>query len=382
MASDKTILQLPNQQPVLQDTGVFADLVGTFGFQFMQLLSLLQANLSVGAVITFGTASIPSGAVGNNGDVYIKTDTGQFAQKISGTWTVFFTITQGVVGSTIYYGSANPSSSTGINGDTYLQTVGGVFWTKISGTWTIQFSMATGPTGPQGTPGTNGTNGTNGTAVLNGTGVPANNTLGIDGDFYINTSNYTFYGPRTGGIWGAGVSLFGFQLPIVIPFAIGTSLPIVFTGWQTLSLGTVTGSVFGRFPKLRAKAMIGGAILAGILSGGGVITPGVYPNITFTGGSGYGAIGTLTIPVSGVPSIVLTNDGNGYNIGDTLVTNFISGKNFNYLVTSASQQKFLYLTGETVITTEVTPGLPDTISIDVDNAGGVLGDSILLEISV
>jgi len=69
-----------------------------------------------------------------------------------------------------------------------------------------------GETGPQGEPGTDGDNGTNGedgSTVLNGAGAPAD-SLGNNGDFYLDTTNNKVYGPKVGGAWPAsGVSLVG-----------------------------------------------------------------------------------------------------------------------------------------------------------------------------
>jgi len=42
--------------------------------------------------------------------------------------------------------------------------------------------------------------------ILNGVGVPAK-TIGINGDFYIDTKNLNLYGPKTKGAWKAGTSL-------------------------------------------------------------------------------------------------------------------------------------------------------------------------------
>ena len=47
-----------------------------------------------------------------------------------------------------------------------------------------------------------------GNVVLNGAGVPSAGT-GSNGDFYINTSNYDIYGPKTAGAWGSATSLVG-----------------------------------------------------------------------------------------------------------------------------------------------------------------------------
>lgn len=50
--------------------------------------------------------------------------------------------------------------------------------------------------------------GADGKTVLNGTTVPSN-ALGTNGDFYIRTTTNEIYGPKTAGVWGAGVSLGG-----------------------------------------------------------------------------------------------------------------------------------------------------------------------------
>ncbi|PHR02363.1 MAG: hypothetical protein COB29_13975 [Sulfitobacter sp.] len=77
----------------------------------------------------------------------------------------------------------------------------------------------TGPVGVQGVQGDTGQEGLQGpagqdaadpNAVLSGGAVPVL-ALGKDGDFYINTSNNEIFGPKTGGVWGAGVTLYGPQ---------------------------------------------------------------------------------------------------------------------------------------------------------------------------
>jgi collagen type VII alpha len=67
----------------------------------------------------------------------------------------------------------------------------------------------TGDVGPQGATGATGPAGADGKTVLNGTTAPSNG-LGNNGDFYINTSTNTLFGPKASGAWpGAGVSLVG-----------------------------------------------------------------------------------------------------------------------------------------------------------------------------
>jgi hypothetical protein len=58
--------------------------------------------------------------------------------------------------------------------------------------------------------GTSGPQGPRGTSLLNGVGVPSQ-SLGIVGDFYLNTSNMNLYGPKTESGWGSFTDLVGSQ---------------------------------------------------------------------------------------------------------------------------------------------------------------------------
>ena len=58
--------------------------------------------------------------------------------------------------------------------------------------------------------GTSGPQGPRGTGLLNGVGEPSP-SLGILGDFYLNTSNMNLYGPKTGSGWGSPTDLVGSQ---------------------------------------------------------------------------------------------------------------------------------------------------------------------------
>ena len=207
--ADKTISELPVASGIgTSDISVLVSNGTDYQFPFSTLLSFVEANLQVGAKITFGTV-VPQNTTGNNGDVFFKTDKRTFYQKTSGTWSVTYTITDNsAADGTLLYGTGIPGSSTGTDNDSYIDTSTGIFYLRTSSTWAQVFSMATGPQGPQGTAGTNGTNGTNGNTVLNGTTNPAN-TLGNNGDFYINTSNYYLFGPKAAGIWPAGASIVG-----------------------------------------------------------------------------------------------------------------------------------------------------------------------------
>jgi hypothetical protein len=50
--------------------------------------------------------------------------------------------------------------------------------------------------------------------ILSGSGVPAK-TLGINGDFYIDTKNLNLYGPKTKGVWKVSTSLRSRDVPVV-----------------------------------------------------------------------------------------------------------------------------------------------------------------------
>jgi hypothetical protein len=64
-----------------------------------------------------------------------------------------------------------------------------------------------GPQGETGAAGADGADGADGKTVLSGTSDPT--TEGVDGDFYINTTSNTIFGPKATGTWPAGVSLVG-----------------------------------------------------------------------------------------------------------------------------------------------------------------------------
>lgn len=67
--------------------------------------------------------------------------------------------------------------------------------------WT-SLPYSSGPIGPMGPAGLNGN------TVLSGAGAPSS-LLGVNGDFYINLTANTIYGPKSGAGWGSPVSLVG-----------------------------------------------------------------------------------------------------------------------------------------------------------------------------
>ena len=179
-----------------------------YQFTFAALLSFVSSNVAIGAAITFGTA-LPQNNTGKNGDLFINTATGSFAQKTSGSWAIVYTpsSSDNQADGTILYGLGVPNNSTGKNGDTYIHTGTGVFYKKSTGAWGQTFSMQNGPAGAKGDKGDHGDTGAAGKTILNGAADPSNQDTGTDGDFYVNINTWYLFGPKASGAWPDGVSI-------------------------------------------------------------------------------------------------------------------------------------------------------------------------------
>jgi lysophospholipase L1-like esterase len=214
MPIDKKISELPIATSIgASDVSVLVDAGTDYQYTFTLLLQFLEANLATGAKVLFGTV-LPQNTTGRNGDVFVNTSAGTFAQKVAGTWTIVYTLPAvSAADGTLLYGAGIPGTATGKNSDSYINTLTGIFYQKIAGAWSQVFSMATGPQGPQGIAGTNGANGTSGNTILFGSGDPSNSVTGVNGNFYINTTTYKIFGPKTAGIWGNGLSIIGAGIP-------------------------------------------------------------------------------------------------------------------------------------------------------------------------
>jgi hypothetical protein len=105
----------------------------------------------------------------------------------------------------------------GADGDFYIDTASNyLYGPKTGGAWGAGVSIVgpqglagtTGPQGPTGPTGPQGLDGDDGKTLRHGAGAP-DPGLGVDGDFYIDTSVKNLYGPKTGGSWGSGASIVG-----------------------------------------------------------------------------------------------------------------------------------------------------------------------------
>ncbi len=102
----------------------------------------------------------------------------------------------GADGKTVRSGTGAPNNGLGFDGDFYINTAAWtIYGPKVGGAWASATTLV-GPTGA------------NGKTVRNGTGAPAAG-LGFDGDFYIDTTAFAIYGPKTAGAWGSGRALTG-----------------------------------------------------------------------------------------------------------------------------------------------------------------------------
>jgi len=155
-------------------------------------------------------AAAPTSGVGSDGDVYFKTSSPVtfYGPKSGTTWPAGIVLegTDGetLPGTTIISGTAAPLNSQGNDGDFYFKTTDPVTF----------YGPKAGGAWPAGVSlkgadgGGTGTP-TQGATIISGTTAP-NNAQGNNGDYYFKTTDpVTFYGPKASGVWPAGVSLKG-----------------------------------------------------------------------------------------------------------------------------------------------------------------------------
>ena len=110
---------------------------------------------------------------------------------------------------------------------------------------------STGPQGPRGR------------SILNGSGAPANN-LGLEGDFYYDTTNTYFYGPKPSDItWQGALSYPLQQLPTEFSYS---------SSWEISQVVPHTGGLYkieithnlGFYPNATVKTSGGDVLETGI----------------------------------------------------------------------------------------------------------------------
>jgi hypothetical protein len=114
----------------------------------------------------------------------------------------------GADGTKIYSGTTAPTATLGINGDFYINVAtSGFYGPKTAAGWGSPFSLK-GATGATGATGAAGADGTDGSTIKSGNVAPGA-AVGANGDYYLNTATYLFYGPKIGGTWPAPINLKG-----------------------------------------------------------------------------------------------------------------------------------------------------------------------------
>lgn len=144
-------------------------------------------------------------------------------------------------GTTILSGSGIPSNTIGKEGDFFIDTIGHVLWgPKNTASWGAGMALV----GPQGLPGK---------STLNGSGAPGTGT-GSVGDFYIDVTAKTLYGPKTATGWGAPTSLIG---PAGATGATGaqgnpgTPAQVIYSPWVTSPYNSRDTTVDGTCMRVR-----------------------------------------------------------------------------------------------------------------------------------
>jgi hypothetical protein len=95
--------------------------------------------------------------------------------------------------------------------------------------------------------------------------------------------------------------------------------------WPTVALKHLSAPPNGTFPKSGTLNLIdnsnqtitGPLATLGSITAGSAYTNGTYSNVPLTGGSGYGALATVTVAAGVVTSVVITNGGAKYTAADT-----------------------------------------------------------------
>lgn len=140
----------------------------------------------------------------------------------------------GLDGNTILNGQGSPANKLGNNGDYYIdRTTLNVYGPKATGIWGRTVGSLQGVRGPRGS------------TILNGQGRPVN-SLGLNGDFYIDITGLVFYGPRVGNAWPSTGRSLGTQIQSIAINPIDSSpisghLIVTFTDGTYADAGSAIG---------------------------------------------------------------------------------------------------------------------------------------------
>ena len=197
-----------------KQTGAWVLITNIQGAQGAQGDQGEQGNAGTNGATWTAGAVAPDNANGSNGDFYLDTATYNVYQKQAGTWEIIANIkgaqgdqgeegNAGTNGATWTADAGEPNNANGNNGDLYLDTDSNNIYQKQAGAWVLITNIQ-GAQGEQGSQGAQGVAGTNGTTWIVDEGVPAA-AIGNVGDLYLNTETNNVYRKTNAG-WGEPIA--------------------------------------------------------------------------------------------------------------------------------------------------------------------------------
>lgn len=272
----------------------------------------LQQTASITGVWRDGTSD-PSNVLGGEGDYYLNTTTREVFEKELLVYTSrgFLASSFGPITGIWRDGTANPLNSLGLDGDFYLNTTTNEVFERVTGVYTSRgflFASAASING----------------IWRDGSGNPLN-ALGLDGDFYLNTTSREVFERVTGIYVSRGFLSAASGGTTGVSFY-QTTTPVTWSNndfWINSNTGVVERNVsgvgvsIGHFPRLRSDggtitATNQNVVLNGINATLGVQTRGVFIGLGARGGNGSN---NIAIGYNAQSDTVVGNLGNSISIG-------------------------------------------------------------------
>ena len=178
---------------------------------------------------------IPNIAIGTNGDFYFDKTSGNIYEKSGGIWLNIANLSgdDGLNGTTWYSGSTTPSSSIGSQGDFYLNTTDGTLFKKQSSVWVSIANIM----------GKDGADGEDGSVWFSGQ-IPPENSLGYENDFYLDAFRGIIY-QKTGGQWTSVANIIGPDGNVGVTWYSGNESPPIDLGSDSdLYLNIGDGTIY------------------------------------------------------------------------------------------------------------------------------------------
>lgn len=144
-----------------------------------------------------------------------------------------------------------------------------------------------------------------------GSGAPAD-TLGIDGDFYLDTTAQTRYGPKAGGAWGSGTPLVTADSDTTLTNKTLTDPKVTFVTFDEGSISSGTLAVDPTNGSLQKYSNDGAHTL-------GVPTVDCSIRVLMTNSSSAGAVTTTGYTIIGGSDTLTTTDADRFMLDITRI---------------------------------------------------------------